>query len=126
MTMTAERIVIDPQKIEKIRSGKSITVIEVPGASDHEVQAIFESYNKFLTKDAFFGVFEYGLTAQYGIRTRREFTLLPLILRTFMSAGYKVGVNTGSYRRDFIWHDEEPEKFWQTIALAQMWYEKPA
>lgn len=125
--MVTSQIVIDQQEIEAIYAGRSITVIiEVPGASDSEMRAIFEHYEPFFTAKAYFGVFVSGLTAQYDIRTRREFTLLPLILRTFMHAGYRVGVRTGGYRTDFLWYDASPEKFWQAIALAQMWYEKPA
>lgn len=71
---------------------------------------------------------EYSDVLAIAPKTRRQFALLPAILRKAEKMHCKI-----SCRRNHeyvvlrsIYLDENPSIFWQALALAQMWYEKPA
>lgn len=62
--------------------------------------------------------------------TRREWALLPAVLRKAVALGYRVYYWRSDEQvklyepESHVWLDKEPALFWQALALHQMWYEK--
>lgn len=68
---------------------------------------------------------------EYGLKTRRDFSLLPVIIRKALQAEFDIEVYAPSILKEegeFYGHpvalSKDPVLFWQFIAQAQMWFEK--
>ena len=62
---------------------------------------------------------------EYAFDTRREFSLLPLMIRRFAAFGYEVKlVNYERGHDPTVSLTEDPATFWREIALAQMFYKE--
>ncbi len=61
----------------------------------------------------------------YKINSRREFAIVPLIIRKAIASGYDVLVSQWDQGlRGSVSLKEDPALFWQFIAQSQMWFEK--
>jgi hypothetical protein len=62
---------------------------------------------------------------EYRVKSRREFALLPSIIRKAQRCGFDVAISqwdVGIKGKALL--SADPADFWREIALAQMWYEK--
>lgn len=64
-----------------------------------------------------------GVTFQ--IDSRREFALVPLLIRRFMAMGFRPAISQWDVQcKAEVFLDADPASFWREIALAQAWFEK--
>lgn len=60
---------------------------------------------------------------EFALDTRREFSLLPLMIRRFAAFGYEVKlVNYDRGHGPTVSMTEDPATFWREVALAQMFF----
>ncbi len=94
-------------------------VLPMEELTESEYQAIFEAWDE-----------EFGLRGikwagwVYSINTRREFALLPAIIRKALKAGYDVACSAWDVWEEpgIIRLSEKPAEFWQALAMAQAFY----
>ncbi|NLD16144.1 MAG: hypothetical protein GX666_01020 [Tissierellia bacterium] len=85
--------------------------------SYEEILAIFERW------DEEFGLQgNYGLGWYYKINTRREFALVPSIIRKAQRVGFKVFTSMWDIGEGKYYLHEQPAEFWRALALAQAFY----
>lgn len=90
-------------------------------ANGEEAQAVFERWDE-----------EFGLKGLwcwrswwYPINTRREFSLIPAIIRKALRLGYDVGTSMSDVGpKGLVRLGEDPAAFWRIVALAQMFYKE--
>ena len=58
---------------------------------------------------------------EYAFDSRREFSLLPLMIRRFVAFGYEARLANWGHEKT-VSLTSDPETFWREIALAQMFY----
>jgi len=62
---------------------------------------------------------------EYAFDSRREFSLLPLMIRRFAAFGYEVKLaNYDRGHEPTVSMTEDPVTFWREVALAQMFYKE--
>lgn len=73
----------------------------------------------------------YGITGSiwigwdYRINTRREFAIVPAIIRKAIASGYDVALSQWDVGiKDQVSLSADPVRFWREVALSQMWFEK--
>jgi len=62
---------------------------------------------------------------EYAFDSRREFSLLPLMIRRFAAFGYEIKLaNYGRDHEPTVSMTEDPATFWREIALAQSFFKE--
>ena len=84
-------------------------------------RASLEWRNKFVKSSTGELVSSYS----YAFDSRREFSLLPLMIRRFAALGYEVKLcNYDREHESTVALASDPATFWREIALAQMFYKE--
>ncbi|GIQ63691.1 hypothetical protein PACILC2_22590 [Paenibacillus cisolokensis] len=85
-----------------------------------ELKAIFELWDE-----------EFGMTGKpwcgwcYRVNTRREFAVVPAIIRKAVRVGYTVSTSMWDVGpKGLVKMNEDPATFWQIVALAQAYYDQ--
>lgn len=110
----------------KVRGGGNdyarlhLHIIPSQELTKEEYCAIFETWDEEFTLQGFPWVGWW-----YKINTRREFALLPAIIRKAQKIGYDLAVSMWDEGIEGkVLLSENPALFWQVIALAQMFYKE--
>ncbi len=113
---------IETKHYGKVRGGANeyarlFLHILVPDIQPEEAEAVFSRWDEEM------GMSSYDWQGRvYTFNTRREFALLPLLMRRAEKLGYDLAISQWDAGvQGLVKQSEQPSLFWKLVALAQMW-----
>ena len=113
----------------KVRGGWNLYArfhlhIRPASVTEEEMAAIMAGWKAaFTLKPAVIGRVDNTAEAVFSINTRREFALVPALIRRALEAGFNVLTSQWDVGlQGIVSLEENPAEFWKTLALAQAFF----